>query len=261
MNLRFSVFLLSSFLGARGSWAQSPAPPAAQSPVQEALPAAPPPVPTAIGPAEAAPGGSPVPATGAVAAPPASRSPAVTASAPSVDDPDRNGSKDFVLELHTTGFLGSLRNGIFLGGGSHRFTAGAFVDVFRAAIGSQSEVGFGVGPGLRWSLATTDDQRVDLILSTDLRFNKTNVTDNQGFVLPDGYEVVFDMGPGLRLWLTKHLAINYSGLLILDFARSRNQQVQVFSDYQRRNDLQPTMRAPSATWTYFSGRLALAGYF
>ncbi|HVR60353.1 MAG TPA: hypothetical protein VMU50_00565 [Polyangia bacterium] len=170
----------------------------------------------------------------------------------------------FALELHTDGFLGGLRDGVFLGGGGRRFTAGGLFSFAQTNFGGgQKGTAFAIGPSFRWALASGVDDRVDLTFDLNGSFFKAFISDGQTFSKSDGYGFVAAFGPGLRFWITKSLALTYSALVTGELRRSRTQDVEYFSNWQQVQFGQANVgpRPDDVFYLYFTGRLALTGYF
>jgi hypothetical protein len=170
----------------------------------------------------------------------------------------------FVLELHTDGFLGGLRDGILLGGGGRRFTAGgAFLFSQTNFGGGAKGTAFAVGPSFRWALASGMDDRVDLTFDLRASFFKSFISDGQAFAESDGYGFLAAFGPGLRYWITKSLALTYSAVLTSELHRGRAQDVVYLSNWQQVDFGQVNVgrRQEDVFYLYITGQLALTGYF
>jgi hypothetical protein len=171
----------------------------------------------------------------------------------------------FVLELHTDGFLGGLRDGLFLGGGGRRFTGGGAFSVSQTNFGGgRKGTSFALGPSFRWALASGMDDRVDLTFDLNASFFKAYVSDNQTFSEDDGYGFSAALGPGLRYWITKNLALTYSALLTGQLCLGRSRDVRYFSNWQQFTQFGEIAIGPrqeDVLFVYFTGRLALTGYF
>ncbi|MEA2700613.1 MAG: hypothetical protein QOI66_4884 [Myxococcales bacterium] len=259
MNFWFSVSIVClSFTISFRSWAQTAAP---EAPVFR------PAEPAVSAPATNLPGPDSLQAPSpAVAATPPGTTKAVVqvveASGPVIDQ-DPNAKSRFAFELHTNGFFSSLRDGLFFGGGSRRFTAGLTIDLDQTNFGGDRKAtSFAFGPSFRWALASGLDDRVDLTLGANLTFMKNMVTDNQGLVESDGYGFLGGVGPGLRYWMTKSLALTYSALLTAELRLNRSQDVVYISTLERMiGGLPVTRREKDAFYLYVTGQLALTGYF
>jgi hypothetical protein len=185
----------------------------------------------------------------------------VEASGPAIEN-DPNAKSRFAFELHTNGFFSSLRDGLFFGGGSRRFTAGVTIDLDQTNFGGDRKAtSFVFGPSFRWALASALDDRVDLTLGANVVFMKNMVTDNQGLVESDGYGFLGAVGPGLRYWMTKSLALTYSALLTAELRLNRSQDVVYITTLERMAGVPGTRREKDAFYLYVTGQLALTGYF
>jgi hypothetical protein len=260
---RLFVVLTSVSIGLASSVnARAQDAPAAQ-PFKPAEPARDGPLPTANPAPPPAPANPPSPPA------PIQRAPQAISTEPPAITPSHVGKTSFALELHTDGFLGGLRDGIFLGGGGRRFTAGGLFSFNQTNFGGgQKGTALAVGPSFRWALASGVlasgvDDRVDLTFDLNASFFKAYVSDNQTFSESDGYGFLAAFGPGLRYWITKSLALTYSALVTGELRRDRVQDVAYFSNWQQVEFGQVNVgrRPNDAFYLYFTGRLALTGYF
>ena len=145
----------------------------------------------------------------------------------------------FVIELGTAGFVsGPLDGGLFLGGRlRNELVLGGSIDyswssqefaAVNAGSTTSSTSTFLLGAGVRYPLVRTADRRVELTGLADASFaytsgqaQQTNVpvgitlTSTTANVSANGFSLA--IGPGLRFWVTEHLALGYAARLRLTY--------------------------------------------
>jgi hypothetical protein len=179
---------------------------------------------------------------------------------PTAGDPSR-----FALELHTSGLLGSLNGGVFVGAGTHNVTWGLGFDADYTKLGDQSATDFRIAPGIRVRAASADQNKLDLLIEAEVAWIKNSLSDGNGSVASDGHSFEAAAGPALRYWLTKSLAVSYAALLAVVDHENRNQSYVTLSNVERAalelGEIGPEVRAGQETTVFFTGQLQFTGYF
>jgi hypothetical protein len=187
-------------------------------------------------------GGKNAPATPPAAAPPRAATPPALPPAPPprpvrprVVNPDEGqmppaeSRTGFVIELATAGFAsGALNGGLFLGarlspdvgglivGGSLDFASSSTSSAGLSGASGSSSSGMSaattttattsssslsLGGGVRYTFVSANDGRLDLFGAGDVGIVYSSVDSASGFTVA--------AGPGLRLWVTDHVAVGY----------------------------------------------------
>jgi hypothetical protein len=174
-------------------------------------------------PATAPPPAAP-PALSPAAPPPARHARLRMVSADEQQAPAADGRPGFVIELETAGFVsGALTGGVFLGarlspdvgnlivGGSLDFASTSTSTTTPVSAGSMtvttSSSSFALGAGVRYTLVSANDGRLDLFGAGDVGFVHAGTSMLGTSASASGFTVA--AGPGLRLWVTDHVAVGY----------------------------------------------------
>jgi hypothetical protein len=131
-----------------------------------------------------------------------------------------------VLELSTGGLSGGA---LGIGAGMRSMAVGVGVDYRYASLASEQTSAFGkteqtqstlaIGPWLRVELLRTQDDRVALFGALDIQYgrqfssSRLETSSEKERASADGF--ILRLGPGLRYWATRWLALGYSSQLVV----------------------------------------------
>jgi len=125
----------------------------------------------------------------------------------------------FVLELSTGGLSGGA---LGIGGGIRSMAVGVGVDYWYTSLASEEGSAYGmkhtqstlaIGPWLRVELLRTQDDRVALFGALDIQYGRQLRSSENERASADG--IILRLGPGIRYWATRWLALGYSSQLVV----------------------------------------------